>query len=220
MKIGDCLAAMPRLWNVLRRLLEANLRGEKEAVRAELCSWQPESGLWVLDFGCGTGEMTALFPRERYVGMDLSSIYVKYARRTYGPRFQVMDGTALGYADNTFDEGLVAGVFHHLPDEAVRWMAQELARVLKPAGRLLVMEDTPTRAWWNLPGRVVHAMDQGSYIRGEHEYLPLFEESFTLEKSYPMRSGVCDYRVLVLRGKKSYPVPNMRSPASPSPGTM
>jgi len=201
MSIGDRLAAMPRLWNALRRLLEANLRGEKDAVRAELRSWQPGSGLWVLDFGCGTGEMTSLFPRERYVGMDLSPIYVGYACRTYGPRFQVMDGAALGYADDVFDEALVAGVFHHLPDELVRPMARELARVLKPAGRLLVMEDTPTRDWWNLPGRLMHAVDQGGYIRGEHEYFPLFEECFCLEKMYPMRSGVCDYRVLVLRSR-------------------
>jgi SAM-dependent methyltransferase len=202
MSLGDRLAAMPRLWNALRRLLEANLRGEKAAVHEELRSWQPGSGLRVLDFGCGTGEMTALFPPENYVGMDLSPIYVRYARQSYGPRFQVMDGLALGYADDAFDEGLVAGVFHHLPDEAVRPMARELARVLKPAGRLLVMEDTHTRNWWNLPGRVMHLVDQGGYIRDEHEYSPLFEECFSLEKTYPMRSGVCDYRVLVLRVKK------------------
>lgn len=202
MGIGDRLAAMPRLWNALRRLLEANLRGEKEAVRSELQSWRPESGRLLLDFGCGTGEMAPLFPRERYVGMDLSPIYVSYARQSYGPRFQVMDGSALGYADSTFDEGLVAGVFHHLPDEAVRRMAGELARVLKPGGRLLVMEDTPTRNWWNLLGRLIHLVDQGGYIRNEHEYFPLFADCFSLEKTYPMRSGVCDYRVLVLRVKK------------------
>jgi SAM-dependent methyltransferase len=202
MSIGDRLAAMPRLWNTLRRLLEANLRGEKAAVRAELRAWQPGSGLRLLDFGCGTGEMTPLFPPESYVGMDLSPIYVGYACRTYGPRFQVMDGTALGYTDGAFDEGLVAGVFHHLPDEAVRAMARELARVLKAGGRLLVMEDTHARDWWNLPGRLMHLVDQGGYIRDEHEYFPLFAECFTLEKTYPMRSGVCDYRVLVLRVKK------------------
>ena len=202
MSLGDRLVAMPRIWNVLRRLLEANLRGEKAAVHAELRSWQRESGLRVLDFGCGTGEMTALFPLESYAGMDLSPIYVGYARRVYGPRFQVMDGGALAYVDDAVDEGLVAGVFHHLPDEAVRCMARELARVLKPTGRLLVMEDTPTRGWWNLPGRLIHALDQGGYIRDEYEYFPLFAEYFSLEKTYPMRSGFCDYRVLVLRVKK------------------
>jgi SAM-dependent methyltransferase len=199
MNIGERLAAMPRLWNLLRRLLEVNLRGEKAAVRAELSSWQPGSGLWILDFGCGTGEMTPLFPRSHYVGMDIFPIYVEYAHRTYGPRFQVMDGAALAYADNVFDEGLVAGVFHHLPDDLVRQMARELARVLKPSGRLLVMEDTPTRDWWNLIGRLIHVVDQGGYIRAEHAYLPLFAEYFVQEKAYPMRSGVCDYQVLVLR---------------------
>jgi SAM-dependent methyltransferase len=202
MTLGDRMAAMPRLWNVLRRLLEANLGGEKAAVRAELRSWQPQSGLLLLDFGCGTGEMTPLFPLEQYVGMDISPVYVGYARRVHGPRFQVMDGSALAYDDDAFDEGLVAGVFHHLPDEAVRKMARELARVLKPGGRLLVMEDTPTRDWWNVPGRLVHLVDQGRHIRKEHEYFPLFEECYALEKTYPMRSGFCDYQVLVLRVRK------------------
>lgn len=227
MTLGGRLAAMPRLWNLLRRLLEANFRGEKAVIRRELRSWKPESRLRLLDFGCGTGELAPLFPPEGYVGMDVSQVYVAYARRTHGPRFQVMDGQALAYADDTFDEALVAGVFHHLPDEAVRRMAGELSRVLRPAGRLLAMEDVPTRDWWNLPGRLIHRLDQGAYIRNEGDYLALLSEYFALERAYPMRSGCCDYLVLVLVNRKPggstdspYPVPNIRSPASPNPGTM
>jgi SAM-dependent methyltransferase len=202
MSLGDRLAAMPRLWNVLRRILEANFRGEKAVIRRELRAWRPEAGLRLLDFGCGTGEMTPLFPLEGYVAMDLSAIYTAYARRTHGPRFQVMDGQALGYADDSFDEALVAGVFHHLEDEVVRRAATELARVLRPGGRLLVMEDAPVRDWWNLPGRLIHLVDRGGHIRSEQEYVALFGEYLSLERSYPMRSGVCDYRVFVLRVAK------------------
>ncbi len=199
----DRLAAMPRLWNTLRRLLEANFRGEKAVIRRELDSWREGSGLRLLDFGCGTGELASLFPPGGYVGMDVSQTYIVYARRTYGPRFQVMDGQALAYADNAFDEALVAGVFHHLPDGAVRRMAGELSRVLRPAGRLLVMEDIPARDWWNLPGRLIHLLDRGAYIRSEGEYLALLSEYFTPERVYPMRSGFCDYLVLVLSNRVS-----------------
>jgi len=202
MNLGDRLAGMPRLWNVLRRLLEAGFYGEKAAVRRHLRSWQPDSCRRLLDFGCGTGELACLFPPPQYVGMDVSFAYVSYARRAYGPRFQVMDGQALGYADNTFDEGLVAGVFHHLPDGAVRRMAAELARVLRPAGRMLVMEDIPTRDWWNLPGHLIHLVDRGEYIRHEAEYMGLFQEHFDLEEAYAMRSGACDYLVMALRVRK------------------
>ncbi len=202
MSLGDHLAAMPRLWNVLRRLLEANFRGEKAVVRAELRAWQARSSLRLLDFGCGTGELVSLFPPEHYVGMDISPVYVAYARKTHGPRFQVMDGQFLGYADNSFDEGLVAGVFHHLSDQAVRRMTAELARVLRVGGRLLVMEDTPTRDWWNLPGHLIHLIDRGGHIRSEAHYVELFGERFALERTYPMRSGCCDYLVLVLRVDK------------------
>ncbi|MGB9724598.1 MAG: class I SAM-dependent methyltransferase [Chloroflexia bacterium] len=202
MTLEERLVAMPRLWNLLRRLLEANFRGEKAVIRRELRAWQQGSRLRLLDLGCGTGELASLFPAEGYVGMDVSEVYVAYARRTYGPRFQVMDGQALAYADNTFDEALVAGVFHHLPDDAVRRMAGELARVLRPAGRLLAMEDVPTRDGWNLPGRLIHRLDRGAHIRNEGEYLALLSEHFALERAYPMRSGFCDYLVLVLRNRK------------------
>jgi len=199
MTLGDRLAAMPRLWNVLRRLLEANFRGEKAVVRRELRAWRPGSGLHLLDFGCGTGELVPLFPRKKYVGMDISPIYIAYARKTHGPRFQVMDGQFLGYADDSFDEGLVAGVFHHLPDEAVRRMTAELARVIRPGGRLLVLEDTLARDWWNIPGRLIHLVDRGGHIRSEEEYLALFGDRFVLVRAYPMRSGFCDYQVFALR---------------------
>lgn len=198
MTLGDRLAAMPRLWNMLRRLLENNFRGEKAVTRRELRSCDPGANLRVLDFGCGTGELTPLFPAKGYIGMDVSPVYVGYARRTHGPRFQVMDGQALGYADDSFDEVLVAGVFHHLPDEMVRRMAAELARVLRPGGRLLVMEDTPTREWWNMPGRLVHWADRGGHIRSEGDYQALFGPSFRVRRTYPMRSGFCDYQVMVL----------------------
>ncbi len=202
MTIGDRLADMPALWNILRRYMEANYRGEKDIVRRELQDGQSREGLRILDFGCGTGELAGLFPIGMYTGMDLSSTYIGYARHKYGPRFQVMDGQALGYADNSFDQGLVVGVFHHLADEPVRRMAAELSRVLRPGGQLLVMEDTPTRDWWNLPGQLMHLVDRGGHIRDEQGYFALFEGLFALDKTYPMRSGVCDYRVLVLRNVK------------------
>ncbi len=207
MSLWDRLAATPQLWNLLRRILEANLRGEKRAIRRELRAWQAGSGLRLLDMGCGTGELAGLFPPEQYVGMDLAPVYVTYARRRYGPRFQVMAGQHLAYRGGSFDEVLVAGVFHHLPDAAVRQIAAELARVLRPGGLLLVMEDTPTRDWWNLAGRLIHVVDRGAFIRSDEDYYLLFEEHFTLQRSYPMRSGVCDYQVLVLQARSEPATP-------------
>ena len=52
-----------------------------------------------------------------------------------------MDATALAYPDAYFDQILVTGVLHHLSDEAVRGIVNEMKRVLRPEGRALVMED-------------------------------------------------------------------------------
>jgi ubiquinone/menaquinone biosynthesis C-methylase UbiE len=46
--------------------------------------------------------------------------------------------TALPYADASFDLVLSTLFFHHLPDDAKRQTADELVRVLRPGGRLVV----------------------------------------------------------------------------------
>jgi SAM-dependent methyltransferase len=51
-------------------------------------------------------------------------------------RFDDGRSTALPYADASFDLVLSTLFFHHLPDDAKRQTADELARLLRPGGRL------------------------------------------------------------------------------------
>jgi ubiquinone/menaquinone biosynthesis C-methylase UbiE len=99
----------------------------------------------VLEVGTGTGiharELLALEP-VRYHGLDLSPGMLAVARGRLGAvpgwQLQVGDGTALPFSDGSFDGAFMSGTLHHFarPDLAVR----ELARVLRPGGRLAVME--------------------------------------------------------------------------------
>lgn len=103
------------------------------------------AGARVLEVGTGTGiharELLALDPL-RYHGLDLSPGMLAVARARLGGvptcQLQVGDGTALPFADGSFDGALMSGTLHHFarPDLALR----ELARVLRPGGRLAVME--------------------------------------------------------------------------------
>ena len=194
----DRLSRTPRLWNMLRWIVEAGFHGEHQVIARELEPFR-DSQRRFLDFGCGTGEFAADFPAARYLGMDLTRAYVQYAGAMRSGSYSVMDGSALAIEDASFDAALVLGVFHHLSDALVRASIGELHRVLKPGATLLVMEDVPPPTIWNLPGHVMHWLDRGDHIRSDADYRALLGAGFSIVRSYPTRSGICDYQVYVLR---------------------
>jgi SAM-dependent methyltransferase len=93
-----------------------------------------------LDAGCGHGAQTALLCRLGYAahGIDLAGRLLAIARRRLpGAVFCQADVTALPYRSGSFDVVTCAGStlsFVDDPDAALR----ELARVLRPNGRLLL----------------------------------------------------------------------------------
>lgn len=205
-RVVSNLSSNPRVWNLFRRVLELNFHKERSIIRRELfrqarCIRQQGRRPRVLDLGCGTGELASIFLQAgyRYVGIDIEPVRVAYAKAQH-PRglFQVMDASELGYADSCFDQILVTGVLHHLPDATVGRIVEEMRRTLKPGGRALVMEDIEVNGSLNLLGRLVHLADAGEHIRRCAEYAPLLQVEFAIRTTYPIRSGVCDYQVFVL----------------------
>ena len=107
-------------------------------------------GASVLDAGCGVGYGTAHLARvaERVVGVDVSDDAVSYAVAHYaGPNveFLAADVLELPFADDSFGVVCSFEIVEHVSD-AERFVA-ELARVLKPGGRLVLSTpraDDPT----------------------------------------------------------------------------
>ena len=99
-----------------------------------------------LDVGTGNGRHAAVLARacERVVGVDLSHQALAQAgrrARTDGFALDLVaaDATALPLRDRTVDVGVYVATLHHLPDRALRiGSLNELARVLRPAGRAIV----------------------------------------------------------------------------------
>jgi SAM-dependent methyltransferase len=96
----------------------------------------------ILDFGCGCGRVIrqwAALP-ARIHGCDVNARLVAWCqRRLPFASFQV-SGMAppLPYADEAFDLVYALSVFTHLPAEAQQPWAQELRRILRPGGYLLL----------------------------------------------------------------------------------
>jgi SAM-dependent methyltransferase len=194
----DRLSENPHAWNVLRSLVEAGFRGEKEVIARELDPWRNIGTRKFLDFGCGTGEFASCFPAAHYTGVDLAAHYVRWAGKTRQGAFAVSNGVALALRSASFDAALVLGVFHHLPDDVVRDAVVELHRVLKPGATLLVMEDIAPPDPWNVAGHAMHWLDRGGFIRSNADYRALMAPQFTPRNEYTMRSGICDYAVYVM----------------------
>lgn len=155
----------------------------------------PECGR-VIDVGCGTATFARLFDPDRYVGIDLDAVYVGGARRRApGHTFHQMDATSTEFPEGSFDGGLVVGVLHHLDDATAAAVLGELRRVVKPGGRMLIMEQTHS-PWTNPIGRFVNHFDKGGFIRSPEEYGRLIGRRFRIARSSRRRSGFVDYAVI------------------------
>lgn len=115
----------------------------EQSIRAALArhGTEPEQLESLLDFGCGCGRVTRRWSGLTGIhGSDTSAEAVAWCRRNlpFG-RFEV-NGLAppLAFADDSFDFVYALSVFTHLTAELQRAWLEELARVLRPGGLLLV----------------------------------------------------------------------------------
>lgn len=102
-------------------------------------------GRTVLELGCGTGNIISAIlegvPDVRIVGVDPSEgMRARCAEKFSGdPRVKIAAGQALSTAcpDGHFDVVVSNYTLHHVPPEERGACVGELARVLKPGGRLI-----------------------------------------------------------------------------------
>ncbi|HET9059552.1 MAG TPA: methyltransferase domain-containing protein [Acidimicrobiales bacterium] len=95
-------------------------------------------GATVLDVGCGNGQYHDGLVRAgaRVVGLDLSTGMLAAARSVHGGPLAAADAAALPVADGRAGAALAMHMLYHLPNPA--GALAELARVLRPGGRLVV----------------------------------------------------------------------------------
>ncbi len=103
------------------------------------------AGTTVLDVGCGIGGSSRMLARDygfAVTGVTISPNQVQRAQQLtpagVSAQFQVDDAMALSFPDASFDVVWSVEAGPHMPDKAV--FAQELLRVLKPGGLLVVAD--------------------------------------------------------------------------------
>jgi ubiquinone/menaquinone biosynthesis C-methylase UbiE len=130
-----------RIANWYDRVLEP-MNAPLQAIGLKMHPVEPDAG--VLDVGCGTGSYLARYLEVgcRAFGIDASPAMLDQAERRLEGRadLRLGDATRLPYDDDSFDL-VLATMFLHELDPPVRETAlSEMARVVKPDGRVLVID--------------------------------------------------------------------------------
>lgn len=208
----------PALFNLSQLLISGGQRATKRWARAWLGA---RPGDRLLDVCCGTGEFAPLFttgdarnngegasgdPRVAgYLGVDLNEEYIAYARERWGVvpgrAFEAVDATRLRLPESSFDRALFVNSLHHFPDDLARGILREVARVLRPGGRLVLIDmvgDDPRPAQ-----RFFLDRDRGEYLRPLDAQVALVEEFFEVERRDQFDTGFTPQTIIAARARAS-----------------
>jgi ubiquinone/menaquinone biosynthesis C-methylase UbiE len=174
------------------------LRGKWQALQRMIVNRaQFQSGETVLDVGCGTGTLTLqaaalVGATGRVSGIDpgpkqIARARLKAARRGLPIDFQVGVIEQLPFPDQSFDVVLSTFVMHMLPDDLKRQGLLEIARVLKPGGRLLIVDTRRPEEQQGEPARPVHTGPWNSGVQDQPGLLK--EAGFSQIESGEMAVG-------------------------------
>lgn len=131
-----------------------------------------QAGQRVLDLGCGTGTLALMVKRSQpdaeVVGLDadpqmLKVATAKAALETMAVKFDQGMAFSLPYPDDSFDRVLSSLMIHHLKTPDKGKTAREVYRILKPGGRLHVIDfGKPRTLYGKLVGLFLHGFEEAN----------------------------------------------------------
>jgi ubiquinone/menaquinone biosynthesis C-methylase UbiE len=154
---------------------------------------QPEH--MVLDIGCGTGTLAVMIAAHAgigVVGLDPDPRALARARRKTGRagvavHFDRGFADALPYSDASFDRVFSLMMFHHVPRAEKPGVLREARRVLKPGGRLEMLDFAG--GTYSLLAHVLHGRTASA--PAEERLLRLMTDSgFTAARRVATRSTI------------------------------
>lgn len=193
--IRNFLADQPAFFSLLRKIIEVDFSKQKQIIRK---IFDFNNSKKILDIGCGTGEFADLFSKFDYYGIDISATYIRYAAKRKRGSFKTMDATKLEFSDDSFDYILIMAILHHLDDNKINGVLSEAKRVLKPGGKILVMEDAKIEKLENLVIKFFQKFDKGDFIRTPEQYKNIIAKYFNVTYEQSFRNGGCVYYCLAL----------------------
>jgi len=194
------------VYDVMNRVMTAGLDRRWRKLAVSEVVWPGDR---VLDACCGTGDLAVEAERRggRVVGLDFSPRMLERARTKSGAIEWIQgDALALPFPDGDFDAATVGFGVRNLAD--LEGGLKELARVLRPGGKLAVLEITRPRGilkpffrlWFDvlvpLAGRVLPGGQAYTYLPASVRRFPGPDDLSALFQS----AGFADVQYRLLGG--------------------
>ncbi len=137
-----------------------------------------QAGTRILDIGCGTGDLIALFlswGRPQITGIDLSDEALGYCQSRFATEEQVrllaVGVEEIEFPPGSFDLVTAVNVLQHITeDQAFARVVDKIVQVVKTGGHILVMDFSPAKVQEKRPAPYL-------IIRAKEEYIDLFEQA-------------------------------------------
>jgi ubiquinone/menaquinone biosynthesis C-methylase UbiE len=165
----------------------------------------------ILDIGCGTGAFAARLlearPQATVCGLDLSEGMLtqcsKHLQESKG-RLKLVRGDSqrLPFTDNSFDAITCSHSFHHYPRQDL--VVGEMHRVLRPGGRLFIIDGDRDRIWGRLVYDVVVVMMEGAVKHlSRAGFRNLYDQAGFVDVHQQRKRGLLPFMMTVGEARKS-----------------
>jgi len=139
-----------RFYNIATKFYLLPFGGESSFRNRIVNFGQPKEGEQILDVCCGTGTLTMLVAKKlgqkaRVTGIDTSQEMIRIAtkkavKKKLSIKFELASGKSLPFFDKYFDRSYISLCLHELPKDSRIKVLQEIHRVLKFNGYLVVID--------------------------------------------------------------------------------
>jgi len=173
------LVSIPAIYDLSQKLAGGDVT---QAILKKELSILPKTGS-ALDVGGGTGLMRPLLPASwEYTCLDNDPQKLNGFQKKF-PKDKVMQASAtkIPKPNNTYDLCILSAVSHHLQNPELNSALKEISRVLRPGGQLLFLDALLNAD--NVAGKILWALDRGSFPRALSDLKRHLENSFVITKS-------------------------------------
>jgi ubiquinone/menaquinone biosynthesis C-methylase UbiE len=102
----------------------------------------------VLDIGCGIGNFSQYFPKEKYVGIDIVKKAIQEAKEKYALNLLLSDAQKLPFKKDSFSFVIAVEVLQYIENKDLFF--EEVLRVMKSDGNCVLITQNPDSIIWKL----------------------------------------------------------------------
>ncbi len=127
------------------------------------------------------GQYPIIFEAKNYLGVDVDKRRIESAKKNYKDyNFKVIKDSIIPSKTNSFDYICIFATLHHIPDNIIIKSVKEFKRVLKPTGKIVVIEPVLSEKY-KFNNWFMNTFDDGGHIRSEIDYKKFFSKEFNIK---------------------------------------